>query len=148
MKRLEGLGLLRHRGLFHALRKRSAATRELLHTEHAAISNQVLETIGRHNYLYIESESGVKTITVPIIYFEKLYARRTVRNGRKYAQICNLKSNQFVGLQSSKWVIWDESFGCIFLLGSMCAEGMGCERRWVRWVLLGIGTANGHPGVS
>ncbi len=35
-----------------------------------------------------------------------------------------------------------------FLRGSMCAEGMGCERRWVRWVLRGTGTVSGHPGVS
>ncbi len=35
-----------------------------------------------------------------------------------------------------------------FLRGSMCAEGMGCERRWVRWVLRGTGTPGGHPGVS
>ncbi len=26
------------------------------------------------------------------------------------------------------------------LRGSLCAEGMGCERRWVRWVLRGTGT--------
>ncbi len=38
--------------------------------------------------------------------------------------------------------------GVSFLRGSMCAEGMGCERRWVRLVLLGTGTASGHPGVS
>ncbi len=38
--------------------------------------------------------------------------------------------------------------GVRFLRGSMCAEGMGCERRWVRWVLRGTGTASGHPGVS
>ncbi len=34
--------------------------------------------------------------------------------------------------------------GVSFLRGSMGAEGMGCERRWVRW---GTGTASGHPGV-
>ncbi len=34
--------------------------------------------------------------------------------------------------------------GVNFLRGSMCAEGMGCERRWV---LRGMGTASGHPGV-
>ncbi len=33
-------------------------------------------------------------------------------------------------------------------VGSMCVEGMGWERRWVRWVLWGTGTASGHPGVS
>ncbi len=38
--------------------------------------------------------------------------------------------------------------GVIFLRGSMCAEGMGCEKRLVRWVLRGTGTASGHPGVS
>ncbi len=27
--------------------------------------------------------------------------------------------------------------GVRFLRGSMCAEGMGCKRRWVRWVLRG-----------
>ncbi len=32
--------------------------------------------------------------------------------------------------------------GVDFLRGSMCAEGMGCERMWVRWVLRGIGTAS------
>ncbi len=31
---------------------------------------------------------------------------------------------------------------------SMCAEGMGCEIRWVRWVLWGTGTASGHQEVS
>ncbi len=25
--------------------------------------------------------------------------------------------------------------GVSFLRGSACAEGMGCARRWVRWVL-------------
>ncbi len=30
-----------------------------------------------------------------------------------------------------------------FLRGSMCAEGVGCERRW-----FGTGTASGHLGVS
>ncbi len=29
----------------------------------------------------------------------------------------------------------------------MCAEGMGCGRRWVRWVLRGTGTASGHPRI-
>ncbi len=29
--------------------------------------------------------------------------------------------------------------GVRFLRGSMCAEGMGCERRWVRWALRGTG---------
>ncbi len=43
--------------------------------------------------------------------------------------------------------IWEGSLGCEFLLGLMCAEGMGCGRRWVRWVLRGTGTASGHPGV-
>ncbi len=27
--------------------------------------------------------------------------------------------------------IWEGSLGCEFLRRSMCAEGMGCERRWV-----------------
>ncbi len=38
--------------------------------------------------------------------------------------------------------------GVNFLRGSMCAEGMGCERRWVRLVLRGTGAASGHPGES
>ncbi len=38
--------------------------------------------------------------------------------------------------------------GVRFLSGSTCAEGISCERRWVRWVLRGTGTASGHPGVS
>ncbi len=67
-------------------------------------------------------------------------------------------SNQiiFIGLRSSKDYytrpgggvgIWEGSLGCEFLRGSMCAEGMGCGRRWVKWVLRGTGTASGHPGV-
>ncbi len=67
-------------------------------------------------------------------------------------------SNQiiFIGLRSSKDYykrpgggvdVWEGSLGCAFLRGSMCAEGMGCGRRWVRWVLRGTGTASGHPGV-
>ncbi len=39
--------------------------------------------------------------------------------------------------------IWEGSLGCEFLRGLMCAEGMGCGRRWVRWVLRGTGTATG-----
>ncbi len=42
--------------------------------------------------------------------------------------------------------IWEGSLGCEFLRGSICAEGMGCGRRWVKWVLRGTGTASGHPG--
>ncbi len=38
--------------------------------------------------------------------------------------------------------------GMGFLRGSMCAEGLGCEWRWVRWELRGTGTASGHPRVS
>ncbi len=38
--------------------------------------------------------------------------------------------------------------GVSFLRGSMCAEVMGCERRWVRCVLRGTGTASRHPEVS
>ncbi len=30
----------------------------------------------------------------------------------------------------------------------MWAEGIGCERRWFRWVLRVTATASGHPGVS
>ncbi len=37
---------------------------------------------------------------------------------------------------------------CVFLRRSMCAEGMSCERRWVRRVLRGTGTASGHPAMS
>ncbi len=68
------------------------------------------------------------------------------------------KSNEiiFIGLRSSKDYykrpgsgvgIWEGSLGCEYLRGWMCAEGMGCGRRWVRWVLPGTGTASGHPGV-
>ncbi len=35
-----------------------------------------------------------------------------------------------------------------FLRRPMCAEGMGCGRRWVRWVLWGTVAVSGHPGVS
>ncbi len=38
--------------------------------------------------------------------------------------------------------------GVSFLRESMCAEVMGRERRWVRWVLRGTGTGSGHPAVS
>ncbi len=34
-----------------------------------------------------------------------------------------------------------------FFRGSMYAEGMGCGKRWVIWVLRGTGTASGRPGV-
>ncbi len=66
------------------------------------------------------------------------------------------KSNNFFGLRSSKDYykrpggvvgIWEGSLGCEFLYGSVRAEGMGCGRRWVRWVLRGTGTASGDPGV-
>ncbi len=62
----------------------------------------------------------------------------------------------FIGLRSSKDYnkrpgcvvgVWEGSLGCEFWLGWMCAEGMGCGRRWVRRVLRGTGTASGHPGV-
>ncbi len=66
-----------------------------------------------------------------------------------------LESNQtiFIVLRSSKDYckrpgggvsIWEGSFGYEFLRGSMWAEGMGCGRRWVKWVLRGTGTASGH----
>ncbi len=53
-----------------------------------------------------------------------------------------IKSNQiiFIGLRSSQDYckrpvgdvgIWEGSLVCEFLRGSMCAEGMGCGRRWV-----------------
>ncbi len=70
----------------------------------------------------------------------------------------NFKSNQiiFIGLRKSKDCykrpgggvgISEGSLGCEFLRGLMCAEGMGCGRGWVRWVLRGTGTASGHPEV-
>ncbi len=34
-----------------------------------------------------------------------------------------------------------------FLRRPMGAKGMGCERRWVRWVLRGTGAASGHPRI-
>ncbi len=59
-----------------------------------------------------------------------------------------------IGLRNSKDYykrpgggMWEGSFGCEFLRGSMCAEGMGCGRRWVRWVLRGTETASGHPRI-
>ncbi len=67
------------------------------------------------------------------------------------------KSNQiiFVGPRSSKnyykrlggvaGISGKGHLGVRFLRGSLYAEGMGCERRWVRWVLQGKGTASGHP---
>ncbi len=69
-----------------------------------------------------------------------------------------IRSNQtvFIRLRNSKDSykrqgvgvgIWEGSLGCEFLHGSMCAEGMCCGRRWARWVLRRIGTANGNPGV-
>ncbi len=67
-------------------------------------------------------------------------------------------SNQinFIGIWSSKdyykrprggMGIREGLFGCEFLRGSICAEGMGCERRWVEWVFRETGTSSGHPGV-
>ncbi len=50
----------------------------------------------------------------------------------------------FIGLWSSKDYykrpgdgvgVWEVSLGCEFLRGRMCAEGTGCGRRRVRWVL-------------
>ncbi len=70
--------------------------------------------------------------------------------------LTQIKSNHFYGLRGSKDYyklprgsvgIWEGSLGCDFLRGSMSAEGMGCGRRWVRWVLRGTETASGHPGV-
>ncbi len=52
------------------------------------------------------------------------------------------------GINGQVGVYGKGHLGVRFLRGSMCAEGMGCERRWVRWVLRGTGTASGHPGVS
>ncbi len=52
------------------------------------------------------------------------------------------KSNHYTGLRSSKdgykrpggvvGVYGKGHLGVSLLRGSMCAEGMGCERRWVR----------------
>ncbi len=63
-----------------------------------------------------------------------------------------------MGIQSSKdyyerpggvvGVYGKGHLGVSFLRGSICAEGRGCKRRWIRWVLRGTGTARGHPGVS
>ncbi len=68
------------------------------------------------------------------------------------------KSIHFTGLPSSKGsykqpggvvgVYGKCHLGVSFLRGSMCAEEMGCERRWVRWVLRETGTDSGHPAVS
>ncbi len=69
-------------------------------------------------------------------------------------------SNQiiFIGLWSSEdyykrigevvGVYGKGHLGVKFLRGSMCAERMGGERRWVTWVLRGTGTASWHPEVS
>ncbi len=47
------------------------------------------------------------------------------------------------------WGVYGKgNLGVSFLRGSMCAEGMGCKKRWVRWVLRGIETVSEHPGVS
>ncbi len=64
----------------------------------------------------------------------------------------------FNGLRSSKdyykrpggvvGVYGKGHLGVSFFRGSICAEGMGCEMWWVRWVLRGTGAASGHPGVS
>ncbi len=64
----------------------------------------------------------------------------------------------FFGLRSSKdyhkrpglveGIYGKGHLGVSFLRGLMCAKGMGCGRRWVRWVLRGTGTASVYPGVS
>ncbi len=41
-----------------------------------------------------------------------------------------------------------DHFDVGFLRRSMCAEGMCCAWRWVRWVLRGTGTASGHPSIA
>ncbi len=67
-------------------------------------------------------------------------------------------SNQliFIGLRSSKHYykrpggslgIWEGSLGCGLLHVLMCAEGVACASRWVRWVFWLTGTTSGHPGV-
>ncbi len=85
-----------------------------------------------------------------------------LRNLPKYLAVLHLDKNWFIksnhfGLRSSKDCyerpgggvrIWTGSLGCEFLRGSMCAEGMGCRRRWIRCVLRGTVTASGHPVVS
>ncbi len=74
------------------------------------------------------------------------HKRFAVLPEKKWVVDLCIKSNQiiFIGLRSSKYYykrpgggvgIWEGSLGCEFLRGSMCAEGMGCGRRWVRWVL-------------
>ncbi len=70
----------------------------------------------------------------------------------------NIKSTHFFGLRSNKdnltrpggvaGVYGKGHLDVSVLRGLMCAEGMGCERRLVRWVVRGTGTASGHPGVS
>ncbi len=72
----------------------------------------------------------------------------------------NRLSNQiiFIGLRSSKdyynrpggvlGAYGKGHSGVRFLHESMCAEGMGCGRRWIRWVSRGTGTACGYPGAS
>ncbi len=65
----------------------------------------------------------------------------------------NVISNHiiFIGLRGSKRVVGlcgKGNLGESILRGSTCTKGMGCERRWVRWVLRGTGTVSGYPGVS
>ncbi len=71
-----------------------------------------------------------------------------------YINLLLVNSNQiiFIGLRSSKdyykrpggggGVYIKGNMGLIFLRGSMCADGMGCKRRWVRWELRETGTAS------
>ncbi len=40
--------------------------------------------------------------------------------------------------------IWEGSLGCEFLRGSICAEGMVCGRRLVRFIYLLSDGRNGH----
>ncbi len=63
---------------------------------------------------------------------------------------CYIKSILFIYLSTSGvvGVCGKGHLGVSFLRVSMCAEGMGCGRRWVIWVLRGTGTASGRPGVS
>ncbi len=71
--------------------------------------------------------------------------------------VSHFKSNHFIGLRSSKdyskrrggvvGVYGKGHLAVSFLRGSVCAEEMRCEMRWVRLVLRGTGTASGHPGV-
>ncbi len=69
------------------------------------------------------------------------------RTGKAYT--CSLQSERCVPPAPSgvMGVYGNGLLGVTFLRESMCAEGMGCARRWARWELRGTGTASGQPGV-